>query len=306
MNETSLTVTLPNEAEIRLVGADRPDSLRGSYLNKIVLDEIAYIKPGTFENVIFPMLGTTKPPGSALFTGTPNGMGPFKKYYDMGNDTSEKDWKSFHFTTIDGGYVPQEEIELAKQYLDPRTFNQEYLGTFENYGGQLYYTFRETTHVKPIKYNPSLPLWITADFNKEPMLWEICQLRDTAINVIDEIHIRYSAKTQIAVTEFLNRYGNVANKLIYLTGDASNNYESHRDYTTDYIIIREKLMEKGFRVVVQVPKKNPNINNRINIVCSLLTNGRLTISPKCKHLIDDLNQCERIKKTRPGLTRRTL
>ena len=44
--------------------------------------------------------------------------------------------------------------------------------------------------------------------------------------------------------------------------------------------------------MVQVPKKNPNINNRINIVCSLLTNGRLTISPKCKHLIDDLNQCE--------------
>ena len=83
MNETNLSVTLPNEAEIRLVGADRPDNLRGSFLNRVVLDEIAYIKPGTFEEVIFPMLGTTKPPGRALFTGTPNGMGSFKKYFDI-------------------------------------------------------------------------------------------------------------------------------------------------------------------------------------------------------------------------------
>jgi len=292
MNETNLSVTLPNEAEVRLVGADRPDNLRGSFLNRVVLDEIAYIKPGTFEEVIFPMLGTSKPPGRALFTGTPNGMGPFKKYFDYGNDPNNKDWGSFHFTTLEGGYVPADEVARAKEYLDPRTFSQEYLGTFENYGGQLYYTFKQTPHTADLKHNPNLPIWITADFNKEPMVWEIAQIHDKRLNIIDEIYIRYSAKTHIAVAEFLKRYGNVTNKLVYVTGDASNNYESHRDYTTDYIIIRDALMEKGFRVVVQVPKRNPNINNRINIVCSLLTNGRLTISPKCKQLIDDLNQVE--------------
>ena len=287
INETTLTITFPNMAEISLKGADRPDSLRGSYLNRVVMDEIGFVKAGVWEEIVFPMLGTTKPKGEALFTGTPAGFNHFKRIFDQGNDDQIKDWKSWAYTTIEGGYVPVDEVEKARELLDPRTYRQEYEASFENYGGVLYYTFDEEVNVKPIEADTNKPLFLSCDFNKEPMAWVVGQQEGNKLNIIDEVLVRYNAKTQIAVDTFIKKFTKQTNRIVYLTGDASNNYESHRDYTTDYIIIKDALQGAGFRPIVQVSKKNPNINNRVNVVCSLLKNERLTIDPKARFLIND-------------------
>ena len=44
-NQSELWVELINGARIRLFGADNPDSLRGLYLDGVVLDEYADMKP---------------------------------------------------------------------------------------------------------------------------------------------------------------------------------------------------------------------------------------------------------------------
>ena len=54
---------------------------------------------------------------------------------------SDKEWKSFKRKTLDGMQVPPEEIEQAKDDLDERTFQQEYLASFVNYSGMIYYNF---------------------------------------------------------------------------------------------------------------------------------------------------------------------
>ena len=54
---------------------------------------------------------------------------------------TNKDWKSFQYTTLEGEQVSQDEIEQAKQDLDLRTFQQEYEATFVNYSGMIYYNF---------------------------------------------------------------------------------------------------------------------------------------------------------------------
>lgn len=287
INETSLTITLPNQAEISLKGADRPDSLRGSYLNRVVMDEIGFVKAGVWEEIIFPMLGTTKPKGEALFTGTPAGFNHFKRLFDQGADDKNTDWTSWAYTTIEGGYVPVEEVEKARELLDPRTYRQEYEASFENYGGVLYYTFKKEVNVKPLIPDLNKPLFLSCDFNKEPMAWVVGQQEGNKLLIIDEVLVRYNAKTQQATDVFIQKFNNNLNRIVYLTGDASNNYESHRDYTTDYIIIKEALEQAGFRVIVQVSKKNPNINNRVNVVCSLLKNERLIVDPKARYLIND-------------------
>jgi phage terminase large subunit len=46
LNESELRVDLVNGSMIRLYGADNPDALRGSYLDGVVLDEFADMKPG--------------------------------------------------------------------------------------------------------------------------------------------------------------------------------------------------------------------------------------------------------------------
>ena len=44
INETELSITLSNGAKIELKGADKPDSLRGVSVSKVVLDEYSYMK----------------------------------------------------------------------------------------------------------------------------------------------------------------------------------------------------------------------------------------------------------------------
>ena len=54
---------------IRLYGADNPDVLRGPYLDGVVLDEFADMKPEVWHEVIRPMLADRH--GWATFIGTP-------------------------------------------------------------------------------------------------------------------------------------------------------------------------------------------------------------------------------------------
>jgi phage terminase large subunit len=55
-NEAELRVELVNGASIRIHGADNPDRLRGAYLDGIILDEFADMRPSVWSSVIRPML----------------------------------------------------------------------------------------------------------------------------------------------------------------------------------------------------------------------------------------------------------
>jgi phage terminase large subunit len=54
-NESDLRVDLVNGSMIRLYGADNPDALRGPYLDGVVLDEFADMKPEVWHEVVRPM-----------------------------------------------------------------------------------------------------------------------------------------------------------------------------------------------------------------------------------------------------------
>jgi hypothetical protein len=70
-NESELRVDLVNGSMIRLYGADNPDALRGPYLDGVVLDEFADMKPEVWHEVVRPMLADRR--GWATFIGTPKG-----------------------------------------------------------------------------------------------------------------------------------------------------------------------------------------------------------------------------------------
>jgi hypothetical protein len=126
INETELTLELVNGSIIMLKGADNFDSLRGVGLNFLVMDEVADIDPAAFYEVLRPTLSDTN--GHALLIGTPKGMNYFKDLFD--NAQTKRGWMSWQFTTLQGGNVPEEEVEAARQDLDSRTFKQEYEATF--------------------------------------------------------------------------------------------------------------------------------------------------------------------------------
>lgn len=131
----NLEITLINGAKIYIRGSDRPDTLRGVSLTFAVLDEVADIKPETWEQVIRASLSDKR--GRALFLGTPKGRNWFFDLYNLGQDDNDE-WKSWHFTTKDNPLIDALEIESAKKTLSSFAFKQEYMASFDNAGSDVF------------------------------------------------------------------------------------------------------------------------------------------------------------------------
>lgn len=85
VNESELFVEFPTlhagspGAKIMIVGADKPDRLRGIYLDGCVLDEYAQVKQNVYGEIIVPALADRN--GFAYFVGTPKGQNQFYDRY---------------------------------------------------------------------------------------------------------------------------------------------------------------------------------------------------------------------------------
>src|SRR6476646_9928678 len=56
VNESELRVDYPNGGQVRIYGADNPDSLRGLYLDGVIPDEYGLQPPNIFTEVLRPAL----------------------------------------------------------------------------------------------------------------------------------------------------------------------------------------------------------------------------------------------------------
>jgi hypothetical protein len=76
-NQNELRVDYHNGGQVRLYGADNPDSLRGIYLDGVVLDEYGDMDLRMWSEVIRPALADRQ--GWAASIGTPKGRNAFHK-----------------------------------------------------------------------------------------------------------------------------------------------------------------------------------------------------------------------------------
>ena len=141
LNESDLTMILKNGCQISLKGADKSyDNLRGVGLSFLLIDEFADIPEEAWTEVLRPTISDKHVNGHVLFTGTPRGFGSWSYSIYQRGLGQDPEWKSFKFTTLEGGQVNQSEIQQAMKDLDERTFRQEYLASFETYSGVVYLT----------------------------------------------------------------------------------------------------------------------------------------------------------------------
>lgn len=280
-NETSLTITLVNGSKISLKGAEKPHNLRGRSLDFVVMDEFADMKPETWFEVIRPALADRK--GSAVWIGTPKGMNHFRDLWARGIDGQEG-WRSFQFTTLEGGNVTQGEIESAKADMDERTFRQEFEAAFVNYAGIIYYNFHRDESVRPITDDGST-LHIGMDFNLDPMSAVCCIQTPDGLCAIDEIVI-YGSNTDEMVDEIKTRYKD--RKVVIYPDPASRQRKTSAGGRTDLSILQNA------RFVVKSKNAHSAIRDRINAVNARLksADGRrhLFVDPKCKQTIRSLER----------------
>lgn len=126
INESETWVEFPSGARIRIYGADNPDSLRGLYLDGVVLDEVAQMKPEVWDEIVLPTLSDRR--GWALFIGTPKGVNRFSEMYDQAR--SKPDWFAAMYDVSQTGALPPEEVDMARAEMPASKFAQEYLCDF--------------------------------------------------------------------------------------------------------------------------------------------------------------------------------
>lgn len=282
INETELTLELKNGSTISLKGADNYDSLRGIGLDYLVIDEFADIDPEAWYETLRPTLADRQ--GGALFIGTPKGLNWAHDLFKMQEEFPDE-WRSFQFTTIDGGNVKPEEIEAARKTLDLRTFRQEFMATFETFSGRVYYAFDRNYNLK--SYNSELPheLHIGMDFNLDPMSAVVAVKQGNILHVIDEIKI-YGSNTDEMVDEITTRYPKKS--IIIYPDPAGKAGKTSAQGRTDHSILRTA----NFRVLA--PNSHNKIRDGVNAVNAKLRSSTgvttLFIDPKCKYLIECLEK----------------
>ena len=130
-SESERLISFPGGGEFQVKSADDPDSLRGSGLDGVVVDEAAYVKEEAWQESLRPALSDRR--GWALFISTPNGFNWFHTLFEA--VPTRQDWARWQRPTWDNPRIDPAEIEDARKQLPYQVFQQEYGAEFIELAG---------------------------------------------------------------------------------------------------------------------------------------------------------------------------
>ena len=184
------------------------------------------------------------------------------------------------------GKVP-DYYERLKSSYDLRLYEQEALGSYLHLTvGRVYYTFEREGNVGECTLDQNLPLLWALDFNVDPMSSVIVQVDRERVRVLDEIVLKRATTVQ-ACEEFQARYSShAAGVVVYADATGA------RMQTTglsDMGVLKEFFRSGEYGVAeFLVPTSNPAVRDRVMLMNARL--GSVTVDPRCKELIKDLEQ----------------
>lgn len=293
-NQQDNVLTLRNGSELHVYSADNFERARGGHYHLVIFDECAQIPERAWVEVFRATLGTTN--GSAIFIGTPRGKSSW--FYDL---TLNPLYSVHSYTSAEGGWIPLEEIESAKEMLDKRTFDQEYNASFESQGNTVYDGFSDENIIssKKCKLNPDRPVIMAWDFNVNPLCCVILQKNNLDQDVVLKEFYMNSTKTFdgiCQVRDWLLEQGIKESKSgtkIMCYGDYAGNQSKSSASKSDWEIINAEMKNFNFKTDI-IPTKT--IKDRCCSLNTRLQNANsernLFVSSACKNLIRDLRKVE--------------
>lgn len=135
ISEEHREIRLPGGGTIAVRSADNPDSLRGSGLDGMVVDEAAFVTEATWQEVLRPMLSDRG--GWGLLITTPNGRNWIHRRWKRAMD-GEADWAAWQCPSWENPLMTPEELESIKREIGPRRFAQEIAAQFTEVEGALF------------------------------------------------------------------------------------------------------------------------------------------------------------------------
>jgi len=115
-----------NGSRILFRSAASEDNLRGETVNYMILDESAFIKESTINTILLPMLSTSGK--KVVVATTPKGKNWVYDWYVKG--FTDKKSKSFRFTSLDSPYHQPHIIDIFKETMSEKQFQQEVMAEF--------------------------------------------------------------------------------------------------------------------------------------------------------------------------------
>jgi phage terminase large subunit len=175
--ENELKAVMPRDkdvATIYLLGSEDPDTLRGIYLDILVLDERAFMR-SSIDKVILPTITDRK--GKVIQISSVNGRNSFYKdylrYRKMAEDGNDN-FFAISLTAEDTLVIPKDELELVKLNMTEEEYRQEYLNDFSAgdaatfYGSQVEKMYDEG-RITRVPYDPMYPLDVFFDLGMNDM-----------------------------------------------------------------------------------------------------------------------------------------
>lgn len=143
-NEAELRVDIPrphmnDKIRFMLLGSENPDTLRGIYLDGVVLDEFAVCDPTIWGQVVRPALADRE--GWAIFLGTPKGQNHFFDLYNKARKNAElrPDWYVCTYRASETKVLSTYELRAAKDEMSEEEYLQEFECSFTAANTGAYY-----------------------------------------------------------------------------------------------------------------------------------------------------------------------
>jgi len=298
-------------AEIIFRSLDQPERLVGTNLAWFGCDELTYSKEDAWRRLEARLREPRARELCGFAVWTPKGFDWV--YNRFVGPERVAGYQAIFARPGENKWLPADFYDRLKASYDERFYRQEVLGEYlPQFAGQVYYTFDRKDSLRPLEFDPALPLCWALDFNIDPMCSVLAQVKDvttreealmgrrvTEIHVIDEL-VLPDCRTDQACRALWERIEGArlcerGLTSIQVYGDASGAARRTSSLKSDWQIVKEFLRrETPLRASFRIPPANPPVRERVTEVCSALRSAdgrrRLLIDPRCKELTADLEQ----------------
>jgi hypothetical protein len=117
-----------NQGRQMLLSAENYISVKGIYLDDVLLDEYAEMDPAIWSEAVRPTLNDRR--GSAIFIGTPKGRNNFHKLYEYATQSGDPEWFGITYKASETGLIERAELDSARRTMSEEEYEQEYECSF--------------------------------------------------------------------------------------------------------------------------------------------------------------------------------
>ena len=248
---------------ISLHGADNPDSLRGTYYDGCVLDEVGDMNPKVWNEVLRPSLSDRL--GWCLFIGTPKGMNHFAEFRDRAEET--EGWKLIEFKASQTGIIPESELNAARDEMGEDKYQQEFECNFNSavegaYYGQIINDLEAKGRITTVDRD---------DLCKSYVAWDLGMGDSTCLWVAQLVG------KEVRLIDFVENHG--VGLDWYVNWLKENRYERFDQYLPHDVEVREMGTGKSRKEVLQEAGLEITVAPRLSVADGIQAVRRLL--PRC-------------------------